>query len=116
MSLGIVKLKFWLMIQLESICSGVPMLCFPLLTDQFTNRKLVVSDWKVGVDLGGKGKAERREVSEKIKCLMGGEEFKKEIKVVRRALENAISVKPKGFSVKNFEAFIEDLMMHDVHV
>lgn len=99
---------------LESIWSGVPMLCFPLLTDQFTNRKLVVSDWKVGVDLAGKGRADRREVSKKIKCLMGREEFKKEIKVVRRALENATSVNPKGSSVKNFEAFIEDLLMHDV--
>ncbi|KAM0949683.1 hypothetical protein DsansV1_C05g0055111 [Dioscorea sansibarensis] len=75
------------------------MLCCPLLTDQFTNSK-----------------AERREVSEKIKCLMGGEVFKKEIKVVRKALENAISVKPKGSSVKNSEAFTEDLIMHDVHV
>ncbi|KAJ0967323.1 hypothetical protein J5N97_024240 [Dioscorea zingiberensis] len=93
---------------LESIWSGVPMLCFPLLTDQFTNRKLVVHDWKVGIDLGGKGKADRMEVSKKIKCLMDGGEFKKEIIEVRRALENAIS--PNGSSVKNFDSFIGDLM------
>ena len=38
---------------LESVWSEVPLLCFPLLTDQFTNRKLVVRDWRVGIDLGG---------------------------------------------------------------
>ena len=31
---------------LESAWAGVPMLCFPLLTDQITNRRLVVREWR----------------------------------------------------------------------
>ncbi|KAA8544111.1 hypothetical protein F0562_022123 [Nyssa sinensis] len=33
---------------LESLWCEVPLMCFPLLTDQFTNRRLVVDDWKIG--------------------------------------------------------------------
>lgn len=37
---------------LESVWAGVPMLCFPLLTDQITNRRLVAREWRAGVSIG----------------------------------------------------------------
>lgn len=36
---------------LESMWFGLPLLCFPLAADQLTNRKLMVDDWKVGLNL-----------------------------------------------------------------
>ncbi|XP_058083875.1 UDP-glycosyltransferase 86A1 [Magnolia sinica] len=96
---------------LESVWCGVPMLCYPLLTDQFTNHKLVVDDWKIGIDIRRCNRSvTRNEVSAKIKALMAtelGDDLRKEIKEVRRALENTL--KPNGSSEKNIDLFIEDL-------
>ncbi|XP_010907028.1 UDP-glycosyltransferase 86A1 [Elaeis guineensis] len=96
---------------LESIWCAVPLLCFPLISDQLTNRKLVVQDWKIGTEIGGLGIVSRNEVSEKIESLMGGEigdQARKEIKELKKALETALS--PDGSSPKNFDQFIEDLI------
>lgn len=95
---------------LESIWSQVPLLCFPLLTDQFTNRKLVVGDWKIGIDLCDKRPITRDEVAEKINCLMSGKTgagFRKEIKEVKRTLETALT--SNGSSERNFDKFVDDL-------
>ncbi|GAB4833618.1 hypothetical protein Ancab_031863 [Ancistrocladus abbreviatus] len=72
---------------LESIWCVVLLLCYPLYTDQFTNQKLVVDDWKIGINLceGSMVKAEK--VSEKIDSLMRGklaEDLKVQVKKVKR--------------------------------
>ncbi|GMN64316.1 hypothetical protein TIFTF001_033393 [Ficus carica] len=37
---------------LESLrCNGVPLLCFPLRGDQIANRKIVVDDWRIVLNL-----------------------------------------------------------------
>ncbi|CAL9045429.1 unnamed protein product [Musa banksii] len=85
---------------LESIWCGVPLLCFPLLTDQFTNRKLVVNDWRIGLDLGRTNKVNREEVSKRIEILMEGEagnEARKNTREVRRALEIALTPEVLSF-------------------
>ncbi|KAL3534974.1 hypothetical protein ACH5RR_003435 [Cinchona calisaya] len=95
---------------LESIWSNVPMICYPLLTDQFTNRKLVVEDFKIGVNLCDKRSITREEVAEKIKRLMCGRssnDFRKEIKKVRKTLENALAI--GGSSHKNLDQFVKDV-------
>ncbi|URE37092.1 UDP-glucoronosyl and UDP-glucosyl transferase [Musa troglodytarum] len=97
---------------LESVWCGVPLLCFPLLTDQFTNRKLVVQDWRIGLDLGEKNKVGRKEVAEGIESVMGevGDELREKVKDVRRTLERALG--PQGSSQTNLDRFIADLMQH----
>ncbi|KAF2289890.1 hypothetical protein GH714_039034 [Hevea brasiliensis] len=50
---------------LETIWFNVPMLCYPPFTDQITNRKLVVDDWKIGLNLCDR-KPIRRDESQKI--------------------------------------------------
>ncbi|KAL0338467.1 UNVERIFIED_CONTAM: UDP-glycosyltransferase 86A1 [Sesamum angustifolium] len=94
----------------ESIWSGVPMICHPLFTDQITNRKLVVDDWKVGIDLCDRASVIREEVAEKIGALMSGkraDELRQEIKKVRETLQNALM--EDGSSEKNFDSFVEDV-------
>lgn len=95
---------------LESIWCSVPMLCFPLLTDQFTNRKLVVDDWKIGINLCDRRAVSKEEVSEKINCLMNGksrDEYRKAVVQVKKTLEDALT--PNGSSEKNMDNFIKAL-------
>ncbi|KAL0409946.1 UNVERIFIED_CONTAM: UDP-glycosyltransferase 86A1 [Sesamum latifolium] len=94
----------------ESIWSGVPMICHPLFTDQITNRKLVVDDWKVGINLCDGASVTREDVAEKIGVLMSGkraDELRQEIKKVRETLQNALT--EDGSSEKNFDSFVEDV-------
>ncbi|KAL7173730.1 hypothetical protein ACSBR2_033061 [Camellia fascicularis] len=95
---------------LESIWCEVPLLCCPLYTDQFTNRKVVVDDLKVGINLCDKRPITRIEVSEKINRLMSGKSkdtLKKAIKDVKKTFENALTI--GGSSETNFDRFIKDL-------
>lgn len=97
---------------LESIWCGVPLLCFPLLTDQFTNRKLVVDDWRIGLDLCDKKPIAREEVAEKINGLMSNgdqlaDELRKNIKELKGRLKNALTT--HGSSENNFNQFINDV-------
>ncbi|KAK6936089.1 UDP-glucuronosyl/UDP-glucosyltransferase [Dillenia turbinata] len=95
---------------LESIWCKVPLLCFPLYTDQFTNQKLVVDDWKIGMRIGELKAVTRSEVSEKIKAMMSGksgEECWKKVVEMSQILENAIS--RYGTSERNMDQFIKEL-------
>ncbi|XP_074272120.1 UDP-glycosyltransferase 86A1-like [Silene latifolia] len=95
---------------IESVWHGVPLLCFPLLTDQFTNRKLIVDDWKVGYYLCDEKPVKKEEVSQKIELLMResmGARLKKNIKDAKQILEKAVTI--DGSSEQNFDDFIKDL-------
>nr|GMD25420.1 UDP-glycosyltransferase 86A2-like [Ipomoea batatas] len=95
---------------MESMWCEVPMLCFPLLTDQFTNRKLIVDDWKVGLNLCDRKPISKLEISDKIKLLMGGktsDELRNAVKQVKKTMEAALS--PNGSSQKNMDKFIKDV-------
>ncbi|XWS55850.1 hypothetical protein CRYUN_Cryun09bG0035300 [Craigia yunnanensis] len=97
---------------LESVWYTVPLICFPLLTDQFTNRKLVVDDWKIGINLSDKKQIKQDEVAEKIHRVMGGksaDELRKNIMEVKKKLENALST--VGSSEENFNQFISDVQI-----
>lgn len=99
---------------MESIWCGIPLICFPILTDQFTNRKLVVHDWKLGINLCNEKTISREQVSKNIAGLMCDEilnnKLMNEMKKVRRTLENATD----GSSDKNFEDFINAVKVNIV--
>ncbi|KAJ8755413.1 hypothetical protein K2173_019211 [Erythroxylum novogranatense] len=95
---------------LESIWHCLPMLCFPLFTDQFTNRKLVVDDWRIGLNLCDRKPITRYEIAEKINNLMGGKisiELGKKIKELKGTMEHALS--STGSSENNFNQLIHDV-------
>ncbi|XP_071734731.1 UDP-glycosyltransferase 86A1 [Rutidosis leptorrhynchoides] len=97
---------------LESIWCEVPMICFPLLTDQFTNRKLVVDDWKIGLNLCEGSLVLRDEVARKVKDLVMDEksnEMRIEIMKVKRTLEDAVAV--GGSSQRNFDQFVSEVKL-----
>ncbi|EXC16162.1 UDP-glycosyltransferase 86A1 [Morus notabilis] len=97
---------------LESLqCSGVPLLCFPLKGDQITNRKLVVDDWRIGLNLCDRKPLTRLEAADKIKCLMSGKsdghELLEQVIKVRQTVGNAMA--KDGSCEKNLHQFIVDV-------
>ncbi|KAI3473280.1 hypothetical protein Pfo_030572 [Paulownia fortunei] len=95
---------------LESIWCGVPMICFPFFADQPTNRKLVVDDWKIGINLCDGTSVDRKEVAEKIKQLMSGETsngLRHEIKKIRAIVHKALA--EDGSTQRNFGQFLKEL-------
>ncbi|KAK4419236.1 UDP-glycosyltransferase 86A1 [Sesamum alatum] len=96
---------------IESMWCGVPMICYPFLFDQPTNRKLVVDDWKCGISLcDGTISVDRKKVAEKIKSFMSGaaaKSFCQEANKVKTILHHALEV--DGSSERNFNQFIKDL-------
>ncbi|KAM6568887.1 hypothetical protein CsatB_016872 [Cannabis sativa] len=95
---------------LESVWHGVPMLCFPLKTDQLTNRKLLVDDWRIGVNLCDKKPLDKFEVAEKINNLMCGkssDELRVKITKVKEIIKNSLA--QDGSSEKNLCQFIRDV-------
>lgn len=95
---------------LESVWHGVPMICRPILFDQPMNRKLVVEDWKVGIDLCDGGEVSEEEVVGKIKVLMKGEkgcDLRKQIDKMSKTLRNALDA--NGCSQRSFDQFVQDL-------
>lgn len=93
---------------LETIWCEVPLLCFPLLTDQVTNRKLVVDDWEIGINLcEDRSHVGRDEVGRNISRLMCGIS-KEKIGRVKMSLKGA--VRNSGSSEMNLGLFIDGLM------
>lgn len=93
---------------LESIWCGVPMLCFPLLTDQFTNRKLVTDDWQVGLDVGV---SSRHRLARQIQLVINGQvgnQIRQRMTRVNNTLKDAIQ-DAHGSSAKNLHLFIQEI-------
>ncbi|KAL3628502.1 hypothetical protein CASFOL_027548 [Castilleja foliolosa] len=95
---------------LESVWVGVPLICFPLIGDQITNRKVVVEDWKIGINLCEGENVSCGEVAERIKLVISREtsnELRMNVERVKKVTENALS--SNGLSLLGFDKFVEDL-------
>ncbi|XP_010475901.1 PREDICTED: UDP-glycosyltransferase 90A2-like [Camelina sativa] len=97
---------------MESICSKVPILAFPLAAEQPLNAILVVEELRVAerVVTASEGVVRREEIAQKVKDLMEGEkgkELRKNVeaygKVAKKALEEGI-----GSSWKNLDNLINE--------
>ncbi|KAG4926496.1 hypothetical protein JHK85_052982 [Glycine max] len=60
---------------IESICAGVPMLCWPFYVDQPTNCIYICNEWNIGVEIDTDVK--REDVEKLVNELMVGEKGKK---------------------------------------
>ncbi|KAG8376581.1 hypothetical protein BUALT_Bualt09G0078500 [Buddleja alternifolia] len=101
---------------LEGVWCGVPMICYPVMYDQPTNRKLVVDDWKIGINLCDGVSVNGDEVAVKIKRLMSRETpdcIKHEMQKVRSIVHNALA--EDGSSERNFDQFLKDLRDKIIH-
>ncbi|EES12267.1 7-deoxyloganetin glucosyltransferase [Sorghum bicolor] len=95
---------------LESLCAGVPMLCWPFFAEQQTNCRYKCTEWGVGVEIGHD--VRREAVEAKIREAMDGEEGKE---MRRRALEwrdTAVrATQPGGRSYANLQKLVTDVLL-----
>jgi abscisate beta-glucosyltransferase len=106
---------------LEGVCSGVPMITWPLSAEQFYNEKLVTDVLRIGVQVGSiewmsfhsvkKALIGREKVEVAVKKLMdGGDEVVEMRKRVRELAEKAKrAVEVGGSSYSDADALIEEL-------
>ncbi|GLJ48526.1 hypothetical protein SUGI_1023830 [Cryptomeria japonica] len=97
---------------MESVSTGVPMLCWPSSFEQFLNCTYIVNEWKIGLELipNGDGLVEKGEILNAVEKLLVGEEgidIKKRATFLKeRARE---SVKAGHSSLFNFNLVVETL-------
>ncbi|RDX68478.1 7-deoxyloganetin glucosyltransferase, partial [Mucuna pruriens] len=95
---------------IESICAGVPMLCWPVFVDQPTNCRYICNEWDIGIEIDTNVK--REEVEKLVNELMVGEEGKK-MKHNVIDLKNKVEegTKPGGRSYMNLDKVISDVLV-----
>ncbi|KAK4774821.1 hypothetical protein SAY86_009756 [Trapa natans] len=94
---------------MESLSAGVPMLCWPFISDQLTNCKYVCIDWEVGIHIDGS--LERDGVKSLVREVMEGEKGKRMKKKAMEWKKQAMEATgPHGSSSANLDIFLQDLL------
>ncbi|WCJ44443.1 UDP-Glycosyltransferase superfamily protein [Euphorbia peplus] len=96
---------------LESLCGGVPVICWPFFAEQQTNSWFCRNKWGAGMEIDGDVK--RNEIEKLVNELMDGErgkEMKKKAMEWKSKAAMAASTS-SGSSYMNFEILISNLML-----
>ena len=96
----------------ETVCAGVPMLCWPFFADQPLNSRIICEEWEIGMEIDTNVK--REEVEKLINELMVGEKGKK-------MRQKAMELKKKaeedtrfgGCSYMNLDKVIKEVLLKD---
>lgn len=97
---------------IESICSGVPMICWPFFAEQQTNCRYCCSQWGIGMELDSDVK--RGEVEEVVRELMEGEKGKKMKKKAIEWKKKAEEVTSStGSSYLNLEKLLREVLVQN---
>ncbi|XVF01552.1 hypothetical protein REPUB_Repub04eG0098900 [Reevesia pubescens] len=94
---------------LESMCCGVPMVCWPFFAEQQLNCLFACREWGVGMEIDNNVK--RDEVAKLVKGLLGGEkgvEMKR--KAMERKKEAEEATRPGGSSFQNLEKLVAEVL------
>ncbi|WCJ44439.1 UDP-Glycosyltransferase superfamily protein [Euphorbia peplus] len=97
---------------LESLCGGVPMICWPFFAEQQTNSWFCRKKWGTGMEI--EGNVNRNEIEMLVNELMNGErgmEMTKKVIEWKTKAEVATSNIPTGSSCVNFEKLIHSLQL-----
>ncbi|RZC68514.1 hypothetical protein C5167_032440 [Papaver somniferum] len=93
---------------IESICGGVPVICYPFFSEQHTNCRYSCIDWGIGIEIDHK--VTRNEVEKSVKELLEGEkgkEMKHRAMEWKQKAEDAIA--PGGSSFVNLDELVNEL-------
>ncbi|XP_038884207.1 UDP-glycosyltransferase 76B1-like [Benincasa hispida] len=94
---------------IESLCEGVPMLCYPCFGDQKANARYVTHVWRIGVMLGDK--LERGEIEKGILKLMAEKENGEIMKRIKDLKEKAEScIEEGGSTFKSLENLVNFIL------
>ncbi|CAK9183401.1 unnamed protein product [Ilex paraguariensis] len=95
---------------MESICCGVPMVCWPFFADQQTNCRYCCSEWGIGMEIDSDVK--RDEVETLVRLLMEGEKGKKMKKKAmewKKMAEEATG--PNGSSTLSLDRLVNEVLL-----
>ncbi|XP_058096486.1 7-deoxyloganetin glucosyltransferase-like [Magnolia sinica] len=94
---------------MESICGGVPMICWPVFADQQTNCRYACKEWGIGMEIGDA--VNREEIEGIVKEMMAGEkgkEMRNKVMEWKQSAENAAQV--GGSSYTSLDALIDQVL------
>lgn len=95
---------------MESVCAGVPMICWPFFADQQTNCRYACTVWGTGVEVDGDVK--REDIEAMVRDVMGGGEkgraMKERARRWQKEAETAASV--GGSSRTSFDRFLREVV------
>ncbi|PIA52092.1 hypothetical protein AQUCO_01000165v1 [Aquilegia coerulea] len=95
---------------LESVSSGVPMLCWPFFAEQQMNCRFACTHWGIGMEIDSNVK--RDEVEKLVRKLMEGEKGKKmKIKAMEWKKKAIETTAPGGSSYVNIDKLINDILL-----
>ncbi|KAF9610574.1 hypothetical protein IFM89_023368, partial [Coptis chinensis] len=93
---------------LETICVGVPVICWPFFAEQQTNCRYACTTWKIGMEITN---VKREDIKELVMELIGGEKGRKMRNTALKWKEKAEqATREGGSSYKNFERLIRDVL------
>ncbi|XP_055810173.1 7-deoxyloganetin glucosyltransferase-like [Solanum dulcamara] len=100
---------------MESITSGVPIICWPFFAEQQTNCWFSVSKWDIGMEIDNNVK--RDEVESLVRELMIGEKGKEMKKKVMKwkKLAEISAQKSSGSSYVNIDKVVNDILLSSKH-
>ena len=94
----------------ESVCAGIPMLCWPFFADQPTNCRYMCNEWEIGIEIDNSAK--REEVEKLVNELMVGERGKKMRERTMELKKKAEEVtRPGGCSYINLDKVIKEVLL-----
>ncbi|XP_059313760.1 7-deoxyloganetin glucosyltransferase-like [Lycium ferocissimum] len=94
---------------LESVCGGVPVICWPFFAEQQTNCRYSCTEWEMGMEIND---LKRSEVEILVRELMEGKKGKKmKLKVVNWKEEAEKAVSPGGSSYINFNKLFNEVLL-----
>ncbi|XP_023535015.1 7-deoxyloganetin glucosyltransferase-like [Cucurbita pepo subsp. pepo] len=96
---------------LESIVSGVPMLCWPFFAEQQTNCRYCCTEWGIGMEIDTNVK--REDIQEQVKELMeghGGKEMRKRAGEWKKLVAEA-ATPDTGSSFRNLNNLIHEVLL-----
>ncbi|KAF5199279.1 Glycosyltransferase [Thalictrum thalictroides] len=95
---------------LESVCGGVPMICWPFFAEQQTNCRYACTDWGIGIEIDNNVK--RNEVESVVRELMEGDKGKEmKLKVMEWKMKAEEATSPGGSSYVNLDNLVNQVLL-----
>nr|BBQ04949.1 UDP-glycosyltransferase [Rosa sp.] len=96
---------------IESVCAGVPMICWPFFADQQTNCRFCCKEWGVAMEI--EGDVKRNCIEDLVRKLIKGEEGKEMRKkaVEWKKLAEEANTAPNGSSFLNLDKMVNQVLL-----
>lgn len=101
---------------IESICAGVPVICWPFFADQQMNCRFACTTWGIGMEIESNGERQRDSIEGLVRESMEGErgkEMRQRTLEWKESAENAVN-EGVGSSCVNLEKLINDVLLANV--